>query len=219
MGYYHIELCPNSKRVCTIVLPWGKYEYQVLPMGLSNSPDIFQENMSNLFRDLDFVREYIDDLLITSSGSLQDHLEKVEQVLQRLQKAGLRVNANKSKFCRTEVEYLGYLITREGIKPQAKKVQALHNMATPRTRKELRSFLGLVNYYRDMTIRRSHIIAPLTKLTSKKVPFIWTKEHQKTFDKIKMILSEETLLRYPDFSKEFEIHTDASQAQIGSTLA
>ena len=185
MGYYHIELCPNSKKACTIVLPWGKYEYQVLPMGLSNSPDIFQENMSNLFRDLEYVREYIDDLLITSNGSLQDHLEKVEKVLQRLQKAGLKVNAKKSSFCRTEVEYLGYLITREGIKPQAKKVQALHNMSTPRTRTELRSFLGLVNYYRDMAVRRSHIIAPLTQLTSKKVPFKWTEIHQKAFEQIK----------------------------------
>ena len=126
--------------------------------------------MSNLFRDLNFVREYIDDLLITSNGTLDDYLTKVEQVLQRLHKAGLKVNANKSKFCRKEVEYLGYLVTREGIKPQAKKVQAIHNMATPQTRKELRSFLGLVNHYRDMAIRRSHIIAPLKKLTSKKVP-------------------------------------------------
>ena len=173
MGYYHIELCPASKKVCTIVLPWGKYEYQVLPQGLSNSPDIFQENMSNLFRDLEFVREYIDDVLVTSNGTLQDHLDKVEQVLQRLQKAGLKVNAKKSKFCRIEVEYLGYLVTRDGIKPQPKKVQAIHNMATPRTKKELRSFLGLVNYYRDMALRRSHILAPLTKLTSKKVPFEW----------------------------------------------
>ena len=129
------------------------------------------------------------------------------------------MNANKSKFCRSEVEYLGYLITQKSIKPQAKKVQALHNMATPRTRKELRSFLGLVNYYRDMTVRRSHIIAPLTKLTSKKVPFVWTDVHQKAYDKIKMVLSKETLLRYPDFSKEFEIHTDASQSQIGAVIA
>ena len=100
MGYYHIELCPASKKVCTIVLPWGKYEYQVLPQGLSNSPDIFQENMSNLFRDLTFVREYIDDLLITSNGTIEDHLAKVKQVLQRLQKAGLKVNANKSNISR-----------------------------------------------------------------------------------------------------------------------
>ena len=92
-------------------------------------------------------------------------------------------------------------------------------MATPRTRKKLRSFLGLVKYYRDMTIRRSHIIAPLTKLFSKKVPFTWTKVHQKAFEKIKMILSEKTLHRYPVFSKEFEIHTDASQAQIGTVIA
>ena len=77
--------------------------------------------MSNLFRDLTFVREYIDDLLITSNGTIQDHLQKVEQVLQRLQKAGLKVNANKSKFCRSEVEYLGYLVTRDGINPKPEK--------------------------------------------------------------------------------------------------
>ena len=144
MGYYHIELCPDSKKLCTIVLPWGKYEYQKLPMGLSNSPDIFQENMSNLFRDLDFVREYIDDLLITTTGNLEDHLTKVDTVLSRLRKAGLQVNAKKSFFCRHEVDYLGYLITRDGIKPQPKKVQAIHNMAPPKTRKQLRSFLGMV---------------------------------------------------------------------------
>ena len=81
--------------MCTIVLPWGKYEYQKLPMGLSNSPDISQENMSNLFRDLEFVREYIDDLLVTTIGNLEDHLEKVDTVLDRLRKAGLKVNAKK----------------------------------------------------------------------------------------------------------------------------
>ena len=85
MGNYHIKLSPNSKKLCTIVLPWGKYEYQVLPMGLSNSPDMFKENMSNLFSDLAFVREYINDLLITSNGSLEDHLDKVGQVQQRLE--------------------------------------------------------------------------------------------------------------------------------------
>ena len=117
------------------------------------------------------------------------------------------------------MEYLGYLVTREGIKPQAKKVQAIHNMGTPRTRKELRSFLGLINYYRDMALRRSHILAPLPKLTSKKVPFDWKPEHQKAFERIKLVLSKETLLRYPDFSKEFEIHTDASQAQLGAVIS
>ena len=76
MGYYHIELCPDSKKLCTIVLPWGKYEYQKLPMGLCNAPDIFQENMTNLFRELEYEREYIDDLLITTNGTYQNHLKK-----------------------------------------------------------------------------------------------------------------------------------------------
>ena len=117
MGYYHITLSPESKKICTIILPWGKYEYQKLPMGLCNSPDIFQEIMSNIFRDLEYVREYIDDLLITTTGDFETHLQQRGVVLRRLKKAGLQVNATKSKFATHEVEYLGYLITRNGIKP------------------------------------------------------------------------------------------------------
>ena len=98
MDYYHIGWSPASKILCTMMLPWGKYEYQVLPIGLSNSPDIFEENMPNLFRDLEIARKYIDKLLITSNGSLQDHLDKVKQVLEMLPNTGLEVNANKSKI-------------------------------------------------------------------------------------------------------------------------
>ena len=107
MGYYHIELSPHSKQLCTIVLPWGKYEYQRLPMGLCNSPDIFQEKMSTLMQDLEYVRAYIDDILVITSGSLEDHLDKLRVVLKRLQDAGLRVNVKKSFFAKEELEYLG----------------------------------------------------------------------------------------------------------------
>ena len=82
MGYYHIELSPSSKKLCTIVMPWGKYEYQRLPMGLCNSPDIFQEHMSDLTQDLEHVRAYIDDLLIFTKGSYEDHLNKVDEVME-----------------------------------------------------------------------------------------------------------------------------------------
>ena len=93
MGYYHIELSPNSKKLCTIVLPWGKYEYQHLPMGLCNSPDIFQEKMSTLMQELEYVRAYIDDLLIITKSSFEDHLYKLGKVLTKLRHAGLKVNA------------------------------------------------------------------------------------------------------------------------------
>jgi Reverse transcriptase (RNA-dependent DNA polymerase) len=96
MGYYHIELTPFSKSLCTIMLPNGYFEYQRLPMGLCNSPDIFQEKMSNLVDDLDFCRAYIDDLLIITRGSWEQHLLHLEVVFQRLENAGLKVNAIKS---------------------------------------------------------------------------------------------------------------------------
>jgi hypothetical protein len=130
MGYYHIELSPNSKRLCTIVLPWGKYEYQRLPMGLCNSPDIFQERMTTLMDGLEFVRAYIDDLLCLTKGSWSDHLEKLEQVFKRLEDAGLKVNAKKSFFGKHKLEYLGYWITRSGIMPVPKKIDTIKNIAT-----------------------------------------------------------------------------------------
>ena len=122
MGYYHIELTPHSKQLCTIVLPWGKYEYQRLPMGLCNSPDIFQEKMGTLMQDLEYVRAYIDDLLILTSGDLTDHLEKLDEVFRRIREAGLKINANKSFFARGELEYLGYWITRKESNPLRKRL-------------------------------------------------------------------------------------------------
>ena len=219
MGYYHIELDLSSKKLCTIVLPWGKYEYQKLPMGLCNSPDIFQEKMSHLFQDLEYIREYIDDLLVTTKSTFQDHLAKLDTVFQRLTDAGLKVNAKKSIFGAHQVDYLGYLITRQGIQPQPDKIRAIHNLAPPKTRKQLRGFVGMVNFYRDMALRRSDILAPLTALTSSKVPFKWTNVHQTAFDKMKMALSQHTILQYPDFSKPFEIHTDASKTQLGAVIS
>ena len=147
MGYYHIELSPHSKELCTIVLPFGKYEYQCIPIGLCNSPDIFQEKMSELMEGLEFVRTYINDLLCLTKGSFEDQLKKPERVLSRVQKAGLKVNANKLFFAQTKLEYLGYRITQEGIQPLKKKVDAILKIDAPKNHRELHSFIGIVNYY------------------------------------------------------------------------
>ena len=121
MGYYHIELTPFSKRLCTIVMPLGKYEYQCLPMGLCNSPNIFQEPMFELFSDLDCIQAYIDDLLVKSCSTFEEHLERLAKVFLQLSEVGLKVNANKSHFAEFEIEYLGYWITRQGIQPLPKR--------------------------------------------------------------------------------------------------
>ena len=106
-------------------------------MGLCNSPDIFQEKMSELMIGLEYARAYIDDLLVISTGSFDQHLADLDKVLNRLNEAGLKVNRTKSFFARTELEYLGYWITQNGVKPLSKEVEAITNLAPPKTRKQL----------------------------------------------------------------------------------
>jgi hypothetical protein len=102
---------------------------------------------------------YLDDLLIITNSSFKDHLLKLEMVLARLSTAGMRVNISKSKFFAEQIEYLGYWITRKGIQPMRNKVEAILNIKAPKTRKELRQFIGIVNYYRNMWFRRSELLA------------------------------------------------------------
>ena len=141
MGCYHIEIDPKAKELCTIVLPWGKYEYQRLPMELCNSPDIFQEKMSNLMYDLVYVRTYIDDLLVITNGDWTDHLNSLEAVLKRLQDAGSKGNAKKSFFGRTALKYSGYWITQDAVQPIQKKVTAILNMQIPTNKREVNTSL------------------------------------------------------------------------------
>jgi hypothetical protein len=150
MGYYHITLSDKSKEMGTITTQWGKYEYQHLPMGLCNSPDIFQEKMSLLLEGLDSVRVYIDDVLHVDKGTWKEHLTGLDEILSRVQSAGLKVNARKSFFGVNKLEYLGYAISAEGISPIPKKVEALKAIQQPKTRRQLRRFIGMINYYRYM---------------------------------------------------------------------
>jgi len=117
--------------------------------------------------DLVFVRAYIDDLIVFTHGSWTDHLQKLAQVFLWLKAAGFKVNAKMSFFGKSELEYLGYWITREGIQPVCKKVQAILALQPPKDRSQLRWFIGMINFCRDMWIRRSEILTPLTELTSK----------------------------------------------------
>ena len=107
MGYYTIRLDPDASKICTVIFPWGKYSYKRLPMGIAGSPDIFQEKMLELMESLEFVRAYLDNLLCISKLSLEDHLEKLEEVLRQLCDTGLKVNAAKLTFYALEIKYLG----------------------------------------------------------------------------------------------------------------
>ncbi len=164
MGYYTIRLDPKAVEMFTIIFPWGKYSYKRLPMGFAGSADIFQAEMMDLMESLEYVWAYIDDILVITWGTLEDHLDKLREVLRRLRNAGLKVNVAKLLFCTHKIEYLGYILTRGGIKPQQKKVQAILAINPHKNVKELRHFLGMVQYYRDMWAKRSEMLAPLSNL-------------------------------------------------------
>jgi hypothetical protein len=152
MGYYHIPLSKQAQRLCTTILPWGKYSYAKLPMGLCTSPDIFQSIMNELLGDLPYVLVYIDDILILNKKdeSEDDHLEKIAVVLDRLERCGFAVNLRKSFFMQTELEYQGYLLTPNGIKPQPKKVEAISRILPPKNKRQLRCLLGMITYYQGL---------------------------------------------------------------------
>ena len=125
------------------------------------------------------------------SSSWKGHLDKLDAVLTQLSEAGLKVNTCKCFFGTAEVEYLGYMITRNGIKPMTKKVNAIQQIAISKTRKELRKLIGMINYCHDMWIRRSHVLAPLTELTSDANPWKWTEQHTNAFNAMKHAISRQ----------------------------
>ena len=137
--------------------------------------------MNESFNGLEYNRAYIDDLLVNINGNFEDHLNKVQIVLKELKADGFKINAAKSFFARDQLQYLGFRITRQGIMPLPDKVQAIKDIAVPTNKKQLRSFIGVINYYRDMWKHRSDILTPLTKMTSKQATWNWTEEHQQAF--------------------------------------
>jgi hypothetical protein len=143
----------------------------------------------------------------------------------------LKVNAAKSFFCTHEIEYLGYILTRGGIKPQPKMVQAILTLSPPNNVKELQHFLGMVQYYCDMWAKRSEMLAPLSNLVGecgetkttrenkvKKTPWHWDSIHQIAFDNVKATIVKKVVLAYLDFLKPFEIYTNASIKQLGAVI-
>ncbi|OWZ17661.1 Gag-pol fusion protein [Phytophthora megakarya] len=162
LSYYTRVLARKSRAATTITTPLGKFVFVRLPMGVAIAPDEFQACMDEKLGDLEYVRVYLDDIMITSS-SFAEHLEHLAVFFHRLRDFGMTFHRKKSKICAKVVEYLGYQLTKNGIAALPNKVAVI---TPPRNRREVRRFVGMVNFYGDMIPRRAELLGPLTRLTS-----------------------------------------------------
>lgn len=219
-AYHQIPLSENSKEKTAFTVPGrGLFHYNRMCFGLVGASATMQRLMDQLFTaEYDNkVFCYVDDIIISTSD-FDEHARLLKAVLDKLKAANLTVNMEKSLFCRPELKYLGYVVDRYGLRTDPSKVEVIMNFPTPVDPKEVKRFLGMAGWYRRFIENFSKIARPLTRLTSKKNKFMWSEEAEASFNQLKTALVSAPILRCPEFSQPFYIHTDASSYAVGAVL-
>ncbi len=220
-GYWQVPLSENAKLKTAFSTPSGHWQFQTLPFGLHGAPATFQRMMDILLRPhQSYAAAYLDDVVVHSE-TWEDHLERLRRVLSELRRAGLTANPRKCHLALSEAKYLGYQVGRGLIRPQERKVEAVRSAPRPKTKTQVRAFLGLAGYYRCFIPNFSSLAASLTDLTRKGQPekVQWTSAAEEAFRNIKEALTSEPILRAPDFSCPFLLQTDASDTGLGAVLS
>lgn len=233
-GYWQVEVAEHDKHKTAFSTPMGLFEANRMPFGLQNAPSTFQRLMTCCFGDLNFTHLliYLDDLIIFSK-TFDEHLERLQLVFDRLQQHGLKLKPSKRQLVRKEAQYLGHLVSAEGVQTDPEKISKVKDWVRPTNRKEVLQFLGFAGYYRRYVNGYSTLAAPLYRLTTgdprKKKrggkkglapdpPFLWTDDCERAFQTLKDRLTTAPVLGYPDYSLPFVLQTDASGEGLGAVL-
>ena len=176
-GFYQIELDDESKRMCTFNTPFGRYSMKRLPFGISSAPEVFQKKNSELFSDIEGVHVIFDDMIIAARND-EEHDKILHKVLTRARECGVKFNSKKIQFRVTQVKYLGHILSSDGIRPDAEKVNAIINMPSPADRKELQRFLGMITYLSKFVPDFSTHTDELRQLLKKDIAWHWTDIHE-----------------------------------------
>lgn len=221
-AYHQIRIAEGDEWKTAFRTRYGLYEYQVMPFGLTNAPASFQALVNTTFHDMvdQFVIVYLDDILIFSN-TREEHEEHVRRVLQRLREAKLYAKPSKCEFYKDHTEFLGYLVSIEGISMDPSKVASIVEWPVPQTLKDLRSFLGFANFYRHFIQDYSKKVLPLTNLTKTVgvTKFAWSEEAQRSFEVIKDAFAHGGILRHYEYGLPCRVETDASDKAIGAILS
>lgn len=231
-GYNQVSVAEADRLKTAFCTPFGLFEWNRMPFGLCNAPSTFQRLMQRIFGDkqCQSLLIYLDDIVVFSS-SVEEHLQRLEMVLDRLQREGLKVKLAKCAFFQKEVGYLGHVISSKGVSTDPKKVEVVAKWQTPTTTSELRSFLGFASYYRRFVGGFAKSAAPLHKLVAettrgkgtrkvnRDLSDYWTLECQTSFEELKRKLTTAPVLAYADFSLPFILEVDASHGGLGAVLS
>ncbi|GBG82949.1 hypothetical protein CBR_g36475 [Chara braunii] len=210
-GYHKIEIQPQDRYKTAFKTWYGHFEWVVTPFGLTNAPTTFQAAMTTEFRDLldRTILIYLDDILVYSR-TLDEHLEHLRAVLDRLRAAKYKANRDKCQFAKQELEYLGHYVTPKGIRPLADKIQAIVDWSEPRCTTDVRSFMCLARYYQRFVESYSKVAAPLSRFQSPKVPFEFGDATRGAFTSLKAAMQAATALHIYDPTLPTQVTTDAS---------
>ena len=220
-GYFQIRISPEDAHKTAFTTPHGQYEFKVLGQGLANSPATFQSVMNKIFAPhlFKFCVVYLDDIMIYSKTPAE-HLQHIETVLKVLREQRFYAKLSKCTFNQSEVKFLGHIVGRDGLKVDPAKIEVVKNWPVPKDATQVRQFVGLTNYFRKFIKNYSSIAAPLMDLTRKGIDFAasWTDIHTVAFEELKTALTTSPVLVLPDFTKPFELVSDASLLGTGAVL-